>query len=1374
MKRYITYQKLLIVPLLLLFYPILAQIKIWPDLSSSANPIISGTATANSLISVFADGLDIGTTQANSLGNWSFLTANKLEEGAHTFSYAINSVLSTQTVNIKINPGTLRPPTIDSSISDYVTGRAEPFSTIYIFINGKLIGKTKTDDLGKWTYYSSIALTPATYLVSVIEKQQTGFKHQSDNTFMHLNLKPEKNLNFYNRSALSDAIIKKYGNINKLQSANADIVLIEQSITLLASATCLAGTCGTPGKDGANNNISGVINTYYPGQGTANASDTFISLGAAATGSSTTTIAPGDLLLVIQMQDATINFTDTAAYGSGNIANDGTGYTSLGNSGLYEFVVATNSVSLAGGIVTLACPLINSYVTAAPTAGTGQKSYQVVRFPQYTTGTLTGTLTALSWNGSAGGIVGFDATGNINFNGQTISANGAGFRGGGSVISGSATTSVSDYVLLSTNGAPCGTTAPCAAMKGEGIAGTPKATYDPLTNTIINTGIEGYPGGSVARGAPANAGGGGNRFNAGGAGGANGGAGGIGGNTLELFGTFPYGGRPGTAFPATISQITFGGGGGSGQADTAPLGSGNTGGGIVIVRANSITGAGNITANGNNGLSVPQPSSVDEGAGGGGAGGTIITLTKTGTLSGLNISSTGGSGGSTENFPGFRHGPGGGAGGGVIFLSSPANSTNVSGGAAGAVPVNYGATAGAAGIVNTAVSFTASPGAVPGAACIPVANPDSASTVQNIPVIVDVLANDTDPNNLPLSVISAGPPLHGVVVINIDNTVTYTPALNYTGPDSFPYTIQNIASATASSTVTITVIPEPPVITSPITGTITNNNTPAVAGTSNANNIINIFANAVLVGTTTADGIGNWLLPATIVLADGTYSLTATQTDSFSNTSAPSNPVVITIDTTAPLPPVITSPPTGIITNDNTPTLTGTAEANTIGIYQNGLPAGGTITDAFGNWTFTPSVPIPDGTYTFRATATDAAGNTSAPSNPVVITIDTTAPLPPVITSPSTGTITSDNTPTLTGTAEANTIVGIYRNGSPVGGTIADAFGNWTFTPIAPIPDGTYNFRATSTDNAGNTSAPSNLVVITIDTVPPSAPIITNPINGQAFNTSTPPVSGTDEPNTTITIFANGSPVGKTITSAFGNWLLPATLPLNNGASTLVAFATDAAGNTSPQSNSVSIIIDVSAPLPPTAVLFPDLSNSLTPIITGTAEPGSTITVYANNIIIGTTKADSSGNWIFEPVIDLPPGTYNLFFTATDATGNTSNPSIPITIVIDPNAPNPPTVTQTPKPVSVITGTAKPGSQIFIFINGISIGTTVANDSGQWSFSVPRNLPRGIYTITIIAAQPDNIKRQSVNTINDLTPIPLPVKLVSLTSRAIRNKYCGV
>jgi outer membrane usher protein FimD/PapC len=113
-----------------------------------------------------------------------------------------------------------------------------------------------------------------------------------------------------------------------------------------------------------------------------------------------------------------------------------------------------------------------------------------------------------------------------------------------------------------------------------------------------------------------------------------------------------------------------------------------------------------------------------------------------------------------------------------------------------------------------------------------------------------------------------------------------------------------------------------------------------------------------------------------------------------------------------------------MITNDTTPTITGTAEANSsVSVVINGQTYT-TTADSSGNWSATPTTALTGGTYTASVTATDAAGNTSS-AGTASIAIDTTAPTAPVVTAM----ITNDTTPTITGTAEANSSVSVVING---------------------------------------------------------------------------------------------------------------------------------------------------------------------------------------------------------------------------------------------------------------------------------------------------------------------------------------------------------
>ncbi|MGV8584369.1 Ig-like domain-containing protein, partial [Pseudomonas aeruginosa] len=133
-----------------------------------------------------------------------------------------------------------------------------------------------------------------------------------------------------------------------------------------------------------------------------------------------------------------------------------------------------------------------------------------------------------------------------------------------------------------------------------------------------------------------------------------------------------------------------------------------------------------------------------------------------------------------------------------------------------------------------------------------------------------------------------------------------------------------------------------------------------------------------------------------------------------------------------------------------------------------------------GNWTYTPSTPIANGTVV-NVVAQDAAGNSSPGAS---VTVDSQAPAAPVV-NPSNGT-------TLSGTAEPGATVTLTDgNGNPIGQATADGSGNWTVTPSTPLANGTV-INAVAQDAAGNTRAPASL---SVDTIAPPAPVI-NPSNG--------------------------------------------------------------------------------------------------------------------------------------------------------------------------------------------------------------------------------------------------------------------------------------
>ena len=157
----------------------------------------------------------------------------------------------------------------------------------------------------------------------------------------------------------------------------------------------------------------------------------------------------------------------------------------------------------------------------------------------------------------------------------------------------------------------------------------------------------------------------------------------------------------------------------------------------------------------------------------------------------------------------------------------------------------------------------------------------------------------------------------------------------------------------------------------------------------------------------------------------------------------------ITVDTTAPAQPSITT--TTSLTNDSTPTIEGTAEAgSTVTLFVDGVTTGITTTAdvTTGAYSIAPTAALSDGAYSLTVTATDAAGNTSAASDALPITVDATIDQPTITTTVETIQLGSDNaTPTIEGTAEAGSTVNLLIGGATVIATeTADESGEFSIT----------------------------------------------------------------------------------------------------------------------------------------------------------------------------------------------------------------------------------------------------------------------------------------------------------------------------------------
>jgi hypothetical protein len=468
--------------------------------------------------------------------------------------------------------------------------------------------------------------------------------------------------------------------------------------------------------------------------------------------------------------------------------------------------------------------------------------------------------------------------------------------------------------------------------------------------------------------------------------------------------------------------------------------------------------------------------------------------------------------------------------------------------------------------------------------------PAITGTLDDPTATVDIVIRDSDG-----TVVFSGP-------ATVDPTTgdwTITPGTPLPDGD---YTVTATATDPAGNTATdgpvaFTVDASAPAvaITSPADGSSTNDTTPTVTGTvddptATVDVVIRDSGGTVVFsGPATVDpATGTWTVDSG-VLPEGDYTVSATATDSTGNT-ATAGPVAFTVDTTAPAAPVITSPADGSVTSDDTPPISGTGEPGAT-VEVTVVDAGGTSTtyetvvDGNGNWTVVPTTPLADGDATITATQTDAAGNTSPASDPVTVTIDTTAPDAPVITSPADGSKTTDTTPVVGGTGEPGATVTVSVDGEVVGDATVGSDGTWTLPLTDPLSGGDHTVTATQTDPAGNTSDPaSNTFTVDAGVAPP---VITSPADGATVGQS-PTVTGTGVPGATVTLTVDGTPSGTATVGEGGTWSLTPSDPLSCGIHTLAATQT-VDGATSAGSDTVTVTF----PCPPSGGELPTTGASL-------------------------------------------------------------------------------------------------------------------------------------------------------------------------------------
>ena len=544
-----------------------------------------------------------------------------------------------------------------------------------------------------------------------------------------------------------------------------------------------------------------------------------------------------------------------------------------------------------------------------------------------------------------------------------------------------------------------------------------------------------------------------------------------------------------------------------------------------------------------------------------------------------------------------------------------------------------------------------------------------------------------------------------------------------------------------------------------------------LTGTAEAGATVTVFVDGTAMGTAKANSLGQWSF-ANPVLSDGLHDAYVTAVDAAGNASMPSETYSFTVDTLAPtlgatmLSAESDSGAPGDGITNIAPVLEGVAEAgSTVTLTIDGVETASIVADAVtGAWSYTP-IDLGEGRHSVSVRATDIAGNASA-TKKTYVTVDTVAAVPVVAglsTKSDSGAIgdniTKSNRPVLTGSAEAGATVTLYADDVAIGSTKAASNGAWSITLSEPLGDGTYAFSAAITDLAGNASARSSAMNVTVATVAPIAgrPVLvetsdSGKVGDNITNDYTPTLAGVAEAGNSVTVRIDGKDVATVIADSMGQWEYTPTALLSVGQHKVVAIARDTAGNIGKASSILTLNIEkqVTALAAPALTAESDtgkigdgITSDASPTLAGVVDAGATVTITLDGRQVGTVAADSTtGAWSYKLATPLDDGAHLVSVKAGGAvveqlalTIDTIDPSKPGKAMIDAASDtgiigDGRTTTTAP----LLRGTAETNGTVQLYIDNRKVATVATDATGAWSYRPDAALSVGDHIVQIRVA----------------------------------------
>ncbi len=552
---------------------------------------------------------------------------------------------------------------------------------------------------------------------------------------------------------------------------------------------------------------------------------------------------------------------------------------------------------------------------------------------------------------------------------------------------------------------------------------------------------------------------------------------------------------------------------------------------------------------------------------------------------------------------------------------------------------------------------------------LPVAANDTATTSEDSPVTVAVLANDSDPDGDPLTITAATSP-NGAVIINPDGTLKFTPAANFNGPATISYTISDGNGGTATATVTIDVVPVNDLPIARSDSAATNEDTPVVIPVlTNDSDVdgdpLSVTEVSASNGTVTVnpDGTVTYVPNPDF---NGTDTITYTISDGHGGTSTTTVSVAVGPVNDAP----VALNDTGTTAEDQPATLAVLAndtdvDGDPLSISSASSPNGTVSINADGTISFTPN-PNFNGPAVITYTISDGKGGTAT----ATATINVTPINDPPIAQPDVAT-TAEDTPVRIAPlandsdADGNPLV-ISAASAPNGTVVINPDGTITYTPNTNF-SGADTITYTVSDGQGGTST----TTITVTVAPVNDPPVArnDVLRMDEETTARIPVlaNDTDVDGGDLSVTTASSPNGTVVINADGTVSFTPN-PGFTGLATINYTISDGRGGTSSASAAVTVVNTNDSPVDGDEALttIAGVLNTI-PVLANASDPDrDPLSVFSASVDVGSVTINPDGTLTYVAPLEFR-GIATIVYVVSDGKGGFDR-SVVIINVVEANA----------------------------------------------------------------------------------------------------------